>query len=158
MSELTAIRLDVAGIVARVHNALKLSGDLYLAKVYTRTAGAPRARRMEESVGGKLDVLEQIHNLLAERVTTARAEALEVTIVVLIAHRDRAAPSPAGVRRRRDHATRAARGRSARHGRGWPATRAPPSPGGRQTARTASRTTTASRPSASASWTVQRTQ
>src|SRR4030095_15279790 len=38
VTELAAIRLDVAGIVERLHNALKLSGDLYLAKVYTRTA------------------------------------------------------------------------------------------------------------------------
>ena len=64
--------------------APSLSGDLYLAKVYTRTAERLALGAWEESVGGKLDVLEQIHNLLAERVTTARAEALEVTIVVLI--------------------------------------------------------------------------
>ena len=84
VTELTAIRLDVAGIVERVHNALKLSGDLYLAKVYTRTAERLALRAWEESVGRKLDVLEQIHNLLLERATTARGEALELTIIVLI--------------------------------------------------------------------------
>jgi hypothetical protein len=83
--ELAAIRLDVAGIVARVHNALKLSGDLYLAKVYARTAERLTLRAWEESVGRKLDVLDQIHNLLLERVTAARGEALEVTIIALIA-------------------------------------------------------------------------
>jgi hypothetical protein len=85
VTELAAIRLDVAGIVERVHNALKLSGDLYLAKVYTRTADRLALRAWEESVERKLDVLEQIHNLLLERATTARAEALEVTIILLIA-------------------------------------------------------------------------
>jgi hypothetical protein len=82
--ELTAIRLDVAGIVERVHNALKLSGDLYLAKVYSRTAERLALRAWEESVGRKLDVLEQIHNLLLERATIARGEALELTIIFLI--------------------------------------------------------------------------
>jgi hypothetical protein len=85
VTELAAIRLDVAGIVERVHNALKLSGDVYLAKVYTRTAERLALRAWEESVGRKLDVLQQTHNLMLERVTTARGEALEVTIVLLIA-------------------------------------------------------------------------
>jgi hypothetical protein len=85
VTELATIRLDVAGIVERLHNALKLSGDVYLAKVYTRTAERLALRAWEESVGRKLDVLQQIHNLLLERVTTARGEALEVTVIVLIA-------------------------------------------------------------------------
>src|SRR5262249_54512574 len=85
VTELAAIRLDVAGIVERVHNALKLAGDLYLAKVYTRTAERLALRAWEESVGRKLDVLQQIHNLLIERVTNARSEALEVIIIALIA-------------------------------------------------------------------------
>ena len=85
VTELAAIRMDVAGIIERVHNALKLSGDLYLAKIYARTAERLALRAWEESVGRKLDVLQQIHDLLHERLTTARSEALEVTIVVLIA-------------------------------------------------------------------------
>jgi len=85
VTELAAIRLDVAGIIERVHNALKLAGDLYLAKLYARTADRLALHAWEESVGRKLDVLEQIHNLLTERVTSARSEALEVIIIVLIA-------------------------------------------------------------------------
>ena len=85
VTELAAIRMDVAGIIERVHNALKLSGDLYLAKLYGRTAERLALRAWEESVGRKLDVLQQIHDLLHERVTTARGEALEVIIILLIA-------------------------------------------------------------------------
>ena len=36
-------------------------------------------------MGRKLDVLQQSHALLIERVTNARSEALEVIIIVLIA-------------------------------------------------------------------------
>ena len=85
VTELAAIRLDVAGIIERVHNALKLAGDLYLAKIYTRTADRLALHAWEESVGRKLDVLQQSHALLIERVTNARSEALEVIINVLIA-------------------------------------------------------------------------
>jgi hypothetical protein len=85
VTELAGIRMDVAGIIERVHNALKLSGDLYLAKLYGRTAERLALRAWEESVGRKLDVLQQIHQLLHERVTIARGEALELTIILLIA-------------------------------------------------------------------------
>ena len=67
-----------------IHNALKLSGDLYLAKLYTRTAERLGLRAWEESVAGKLQVLQSLYDVMVERVATARAEALELTIVVLI--------------------------------------------------------------------------
>src|SRR5262249_56013624 len=56
VTELAAIRMDVAGIIERIHNALKLSGDLYLAKVYNRTPQRPALHACEESVGPTLDV------------------------------------------------------------------------------------------------------
>jgi len=84
LDELASIRLDVATIIERVHNALKLSGDLYLAKVYARTAERLALKAWEDSIERKLDVLEEIHDLLSQRVVTARAELLELIIVVLI--------------------------------------------------------------------------
>ncbi|MFN8545840.1 MAG: hypothetical protein U0807_16780 [Candidatus Binatia bacterium] len=84
IEDLAAIRVDVATIVERVHNALKLSGDLYLAKIYTRTAERLALRAWEESVAQKLDVLQQRYDVLVQRMATARSEALEATIIVLI--------------------------------------------------------------------------
>ncbi len=84
LDELASIRLDVATIIERVHNALKLSGDLYLAKVYARTGERLALKAWEDSVERKLDVLEEIHDLLSQRVATARAELLEIIIVLLI--------------------------------------------------------------------------
>ena len=85
LEELASIRLDVSTIIERVDNALKLSGDLYLAKVYARTAERLGLRSWETSVAAKLQVLQDISSILVGWVTAARAEALEVTIVVLIA-------------------------------------------------------------------------
>ncbi|HEY8514918.1 MAG TPA: hypothetical protein VIS07_05325 [Candidatus Binatia bacterium] len=84
VQELGAIRLDVATIVERVHNALKLSGSLYLAKIYAMTSERLGMRVWEESVARKLDVLQKIYEVMVQRTATARAELLETAIVVLI--------------------------------------------------------------------------
>ncbi|MEW6269985.1 MAG: hypothetical protein AB1689_11895 [Thermodesulfobacteriota bacterium] len=84
VQELGAMRLDVATIVERVHNALKLSGSLYLAKIYARTSERLGLRVWEESVARKLEVLQEIYEVLVQRTATARAELLELTIIVLI--------------------------------------------------------------------------
>jgi hypothetical protein len=84
IAELAAIRVDLATVFDRVHNALKLSGNLYLAKLYTRTAERLGLRAWEESVASKLDVLHKMYDVFVHRVTTARAEALELAIVILI--------------------------------------------------------------------------
>jgi hypothetical protein len=85
VEELATIRIDVAAIVERIHNALKLGGDLYLAKVYERTAERLGLATWEQSVAAKLEVLQQMYSVFVQRVTTARAELLELTIIFLIA-------------------------------------------------------------------------
>jgi hypothetical protein len=84
LDELGTLRLDVASNVERLHNAFKLGGDLYLTKLYARTAERLGLATWEASVQQKLDLLHQRYNVLAERANVARSEALELTIVVLI--------------------------------------------------------------------------
>jgi hypothetical protein len=84
IDELAEIRVDVAAIVERLGNALKLSGDLYLAKLYQRTAPRLALQAWAGSVDRKLEVLDRLYGVLASRIATARAEALEMAIVVLI--------------------------------------------------------------------------
>ena len=84
IDELETVRLDVVGMVERLHNSFKVGGDVYLAKLHTRVAERLGLRAWEESVQRKLDVLQLRYSLLLERVRTARSELLEVTIVVLI--------------------------------------------------------------------------
>jgi hypothetical protein len=84
IDDLATVRLDVESMIERVHNAFKVGGDIYLAKLHTRTAERLGLRGWEGSVQRKLDVLELRYSLLIERVRTARSELLETTIVVLI--------------------------------------------------------------------------
>lgn len=84
IDSLAAVRLETSAIYERIHNAWKLSGDLYLAKIYQRTADRLALPAWERSVERKLDVLEQRYDAIVNRVTTLRSEVLEVTIVLLI--------------------------------------------------------------------------
>jgi hypothetical protein len=85
IDELATVRLEVVGMVERLHNAFKVGGDVYLAKLHTRTAERLGLRAWEESVQRKLDVLQLRYSLVLERVRAARSELLEITIVVLVA-------------------------------------------------------------------------
>jgi len=84
LDELADIRLEVASMVERLQNAFKLGGDLYLNKLYSRTAERLGLPAWSASVQRKLDLLQQRYNVLVERVRAARSEVLEVTIVILI--------------------------------------------------------------------------
>lgn len=84
IEELATVRIDMAKIFERIHNALKLGGDVYLARVYAQTAQRLGLEAWERSVARKLEVLQEIYEVLVQRAATARAEALEATIVVLI--------------------------------------------------------------------------
>ena len=84
IDELATIRLDVAATYERIHNAFKLSGDLYLARLYTRTADRLGLPNWQASLERKLDVLHQMYDVMMQRATAARSEALEATIVALI--------------------------------------------------------------------------
>jgi hypothetical protein len=84
IDELATVRLEVAAMVERLHNAFKTGGDIYLAKLHTRIAERLGLRFWEESVQRKLDVVQLRYALMLERVRAARNELLEATIVVLI--------------------------------------------------------------------------
>ncbi len=83
--ELSELRLDTATLRERMINALKLTGDLYLTKVYTRTADRLHMAEWQRSIDGKLDVIQNVANVFASRSATTRAELLELTIILLIA-------------------------------------------------------------------------
>jgi hypothetical protein len=83
LDDLGTVRLEVTSMVARLHNAFKVGGNVYLAKLYTRTAERLGLAAWEASVQGKLDVLHDRYAVLLERVRTARSELLETAIIVL---------------------------------------------------------------------------
>ncbi len=83
--ELSELRLDTATLRERLVNAVKLVGDLYLTKIYARTADRLHLGEWQRSIDGKLELVQKIADVLAGRAATARAELLELTIILLIA-------------------------------------------------------------------------
>jgi hypothetical protein len=82
--ELSELGLDTATLRERLVNAVKLVGDLYLTKIYARTADRLHLGEWQRSIDGKLELVQKIADVLSGRAATARAELLEITIIVLI--------------------------------------------------------------------------
>jgi hypothetical protein len=84
VQELSELRLDTATLRERLVNAVKLVGDLYLTKIYARTADRLHLDEWQRSVDGKLELVQKIADVLGDRAATTRAELLELTIILLI--------------------------------------------------------------------------
>jgi hypothetical protein len=84
LEEVSELKVETTLIAERVGNALKFIEDLYLAKVYTITAGRLHLEAWRSSVESKLRVVHEIFDILNSRAATYRSEALESTIILLI--------------------------------------------------------------------------
>jgi len=82
--DLVELRMESAILAERVDNALKLVGDLYLARVHTAAARRCYLHEWETVISHKLDVLDGFYRLLTDRLRTAQNQTLELAIIVLI--------------------------------------------------------------------------
>jgi hypothetical protein len=85
LRKLSEIKMDVSLVRERINNALKVAGDAYLARVYEEARRKAGTERWEGTIRDQLKTLEDIYTVLNNRATAARAETLEVIIIVLIA-------------------------------------------------------------------------
>ena len=84
LAALQAQVADSTEIVERVENALKVTDDVYLARVYSAALEIFRARAWRAGIDRKLAIVRETYGMLSGEAQAARAEALESTIVVLI--------------------------------------------------------------------------
>ena len=71
-------------VVERAENALKLIGDLYLARVHAAASERFYLREWEASINRKLDIVEDFYQLLTDRVRNTQSHTLELIIILLI--------------------------------------------------------------------------
>jgi len=76
--------VEVTQITERVDNALKVTEDVYLARVYAGALELFRLRIWGATVNRKLAIMRDTYTALFDEAATARAELLELAIVVLI--------------------------------------------------------------------------
>lgn len=83
--ELSDRMIEGQQLRGRVENALELVPDVYLARVHRRTATRLGLATRQSLVDGKLEAMRHLTSVLVERAAAWRAEALEITIIALIA-------------------------------------------------------------------------
>jgi hypothetical protein len=82
--ELHRLVAEVTEITERVDNALKVTEDVYLARVYGTALELFRVSTWGSAVDRKLSIVRDTYTALYDEASTARAELLEIAIVLLI--------------------------------------------------------------------------
>jgi hypothetical protein len=75
---------EVTEVTEKVDNALQVTQDVYLARVYAAALDLFRVRRVNEAVDRKLATIRDTYAALYEEASGKRAELLELAIIVLI--------------------------------------------------------------------------
>ena len=83
--QIRELEIEATSLFERVDNALKLIGDHYLARVFEVASGRFHLRGWQQSIRRKLETVGNVYDLLIQQAGAQRMEALEITVVVLIA-------------------------------------------------------------------------
>ena len=75
---------DTTEVVERVENGLKVTNDVYLARIYLSAMEIFRAAAWRQGIDRKLGILRDTYGMLNAESQAARGEALEVAVVLLI--------------------------------------------------------------------------
>jgi uncharacterized Rmd1/YagE family protein len=71
-------------LAERVDNALQVTEDVYLARVYAAAMELFRVPNVTQAVDRKLAIIREIYTALQSDAAGARAELLEMAILILI--------------------------------------------------------------------------
>jgi len=75
---------DVTETVERVDNALKVTDDVYLARIYAAALELFRGTAWRRGIERKLQIVRETYSMLNAEAQAARAELLEIAIIALI--------------------------------------------------------------------------
>lgn len=84
LSDLQTLVADSTELVERAENALKVTDDVYLARVYAAALEIFRGRAWRAGVDRKLAIIRETYGMLNDEAEARRSEALEIAIIVLI--------------------------------------------------------------------------
>jgi hypothetical protein len=84
LSDLQTLVADSTEVVERVENSLKVTDDVYLARVYSAALDIFRGRVWRNGIDRKLAIIRETYAMLNDEAQASRAEALEIAIVLLI--------------------------------------------------------------------------
>jgi len=84
IEDLAELRIESALLGERVDNALKLIGDDYLARVHTAATQRFYLQEWDAAISRKLNIMEDLYQLLTDRVHSAQGHVLELIVIFLI--------------------------------------------------------------------------
>lgn len=84
LKKLLKIYTEVTEVTERVHNALKVTEDVYYSRIYRTAMAMFRSGDWEESIKNKLNILTNTYRMLSEELSTKREEMIELGILLLI--------------------------------------------------------------------------
>lgn len=82
---LYALHAEITAVSERIDNALVVTEDVYLARVYEAALAQHRVPTWSAGVHRSLELVRDAYTALNDEATSARAEYLEIAIVLLIA-------------------------------------------------------------------------
>ena len=82
--DLHSLVAEVSELAERVDNALQVTEDVYLARVYAAAMEMFRVTNVSAAVDRKLAIIRETYTALHDEAAGARAELLEIVILVLI--------------------------------------------------------------------------
>ena len=85
LNQVAELQLESAVMLERVSNALKVFGEVYLARIYRLAARRFRLEELDSTITRKLATIESIYQKLSDRADSIRMEVLEWVVIVLIA-------------------------------------------------------------------------
>jgi hypothetical protein len=84
LGQLQTFVADSTELVERVENSLKVTDDVYLARVYSAALEIFRGPAWRAGIDRKLRIIRETYAMLQGEAQAGRAEALELSIVLLI--------------------------------------------------------------------------
>jgi hypothetical protein len=83
--QIRELEIEATSLFERVDNSLKLIGDHYLARVFEVAGARFHLRDWQHNIRRKLETIGDVYDLLVQQAGGQRMEALEITVVLLIA-------------------------------------------------------------------------
>lgn len=76
---------DITEVTERVNNSLKVTEDIYYARIYRTFMSVLRSRDWETSIRDKLQTVMNTYNMIHDEISIRRAYLIELGILILIA-------------------------------------------------------------------------
>ncbi len=83
MNQLMELVVDISEITERIHNSLKVTEDIFYARVYGAALSIFRTKEWMDNIQGKITVVQRSYSMLSEEIVTRRSMWLEVAIILL---------------------------------------------------------------------------